>query len=320
VIFASTYDRTVHKYGTRSYRYVALDAGHIAANLLTVARAAGVRCRLEHRFDDEAVASALQLDPNDGGVVLFAECATQLLDTATRMAPAHAPVALPELADDLELTRLSHRLTSWRVLESPGRVPSTPPEPARTPDALPLPAAEPAARDAFEVIGARRSFRAFGDRALELQELSGLLSDAVRRRPPLARERLTDVYVLVRSVDGLAPGVYRYDELAHGLAVVNPGDPSPRVESAGLEQEVLGRAAVVFAFALGNRVGSVDGARDFRTALIETGMFGEGVYLAATARNLGACGVGAFHDDDLAKLLGVTPSARVVHLTAVGPL
>jgi SagB-type dehydrogenase family enzyme len=318
LLFASTYDRTVHKYGTRSYRYVGLDAGHIATNLSLVARAAGVRCRLEHRFDDEAIARALALDPERGGVILFAECGTDLLD-ASQLSRAHAPVALPELADDVELTRLSHRMTSWHVLDAPGRATAAAP-PAAPTSGTPLPTAEPATRDLFEVVSSRRSVRAYAGRAIGLAQLSSVLSDAVRRRPALSRERLTDVYLLVRAVEGLDPGVYHYEESGHALLHVAKGAVASRVEAAGLEQELLGRAAVVFAFALGSRVGAVDGARDFRSALIETGMFGEGVYLAATARGLGACGVGAFYDDELAKLIGVRPDARVIHLTALGEL
>ena len=48
-------------------------------------------------------------------------------------------------------------------------------------------------------------------------------------------------------------------------------------------------------------------------------MIGERVYLEAGARGLGACGVGAFYDDETARLLGIDPAREwAAHFVALG--
>ena len=73
-VTAVTYDRTVSKYDVRSYRYVALDAGHVAANLLLAAAARGLACRPLALFDDAVASTALALDVESEGVLLVVPC------------------------------------------------------------------------------------------------------------------------------------------------------------------------------------------------------------------------------------------------------
>ena len=50
------------------------------------------------------------------------------------------------------------------------------------------------------------------------------------------------------------------------------------------------------------------------------GHLGPNVYLAATALGLGPCGIGAFVDDQLNRLLGVDGrDEATVYLLAIGP-
>jgi hypothetical protein len=61
---------TTAKYGARGYRYTLLEAGHAAQALIQVLGHAGFDCRPFGGFDDQAVASWLDLD--DGVVPLYA--------------------------------------------------------------------------------------------------------------------------------------------------------------------------------------------------------------------------------------------------------
>ncbi len=86
---------------------------------------------------------------------------------------------------------------------------------------------------------------------------------------------------------------------------------------------MLGDAAFVVAVSLSSHAGRVTGARDFRLAMLEAGLIGEGLYLSAAARGLGACAVSAFYDDEVGALLAAPGSApqqsvRVVLLVAMG--
>lgn len=319
-VSAVTFDRTVSKYNVRSYRYVALDTGHVAANLLLAAAARGFDCRPLALFDDEIASGALALDANSEAVLLVVPCvrgsgAPELTSAAER--PLGLP-SLPERADQVELTRLSHRLTSVRLGD--GVLPPRPVAHA-VPSAVPgvgLPTPPALERDLFETIVNRRSFREFSDSPLELPELAAVLL-AASRRPTLRSSPLVELHLLVHRVSGIEPGAYRYSVDRRLLVPLARGERAREIASAGLSQEVLGRAAAVLVWTLAPAAGSFDGTRDYRTAQLEAGFGGENVYLAASALGLGACGVGAFYDDEVDALLasgGDRP--RSVYLQAIG--
>lgn len=350
-VLASTFDRSVHKYHERATRYVGLDAGHLALNLLLAARALGVHCAAQPYFDDARLSAALGIEVDRGGALLAIACGAPSPASRSTV-PAHALPTLPPRADDLELTRLGHALSSWRLLADAAARPLTPVEAARAissgaaarsrPDAaalIPLRPVAPAEDDLFDVIRRRRSVRGFASTPVRLAELGDVLGDAVDARPRFVGDGQVHVHVVTSRVADLTPGVHRYvaaipghtlpdaaappEPTARALQITRRGEFSSDLLSAGLSQEVLGDAAFVVAVSLSNHAGRVTGARDFRLAMLEAGLIGEGLYLSATARGLGACAVGAFYDDEVAALLatpGSVPqeSARVVLLVAVG--
>jgi nitroreductase len=60
-------------------------------------------------------------------------------------------------------------------------------------------------------------------------------------------------------------------------------------------------------------------ARAYRHALLHAGCVGERIYLEAGARGLGVCAVGAFYDDEAARLVASDPSREwIVHFAALG--
>lgn len=315
VVLGATFDRTIFKYDARSYRYVALDAGHVAENLMVAGEALGLPCRLEPHFDDATLAHSVGLVRDGEGALLAVGCGVDRPPPSPTPTPTptpkYGPVELPELADDLELTRLSHALTSWRLAR---RDPATP-----SPDAGLTPAAGPtrAHVDPLGLIRQRRSNRSFAQTSTAREDLDAALGAASRALGALGAPSLVDLFVSVRAVDGLTPGSYRF---ARELALLQPEpDIATRLQSVGLEQEVLGRAAFVVALTLANTAGQVDGPRDFRHALLQAGMAGQALYLEATARGLGACGVGAFFDDEVGELLRPGPTRpRALHLVAIG--
>ncbi len=311
VVLGATFDRTIFKYDTRSYRYVALDAGHVAENLMAAGEALGLPCLLEPRFDDATLAHSVGLVRDGEGALLAAGCGVDRPPRSPTQPPKHGPVELPELADDVELTRLSHALTSWRLARPD---PATPP-----PDAGLTLASGPtrAHADPLGLIRQRRSHRTFDQASTAREDLDAALEAASRALGALGAPSLVDVFVSVRAVDGLAPGSYHF---ARELALLR-AEPAiaTRLQSAGLEQEVLGRAAFVVALTLADTAGQVDGPRDFRHALLQAGMASQALYLEATARGLGACGVGAFFDDEVGELLRPGPTRpRALHLVAIG--
>ena len=67
------------------------------------------------------------------------------------------------------------------------------------------------------------------------------------------------------------------------------------------------------------RIGFPDGDRGYRYANLDAGMLGGRVYLQTVGLNLGCCGIGAYFDDEVSELIGVSPDEElVVYLAAIG--
>jgi SagB-type dehydrogenase family enzyme len=173
----------------------------------------------------------------------------------------------------------------------------------------------------------RRSVRKFGDTPLSLAELSTLLAASAAdpdgrssEDPLLAFTAPLQLYVVVRLVAGLPPGVYRYLPATHSLQPVQAGERARATRDACLDQDFCGFAAVVFVKTVRwQDLYLPDADRGYRYANLRAGVLGEGLYVASTSLGLGACGVGAFGDADVAALVGLDLAAEVpLYLTAAG--
>jgi SagB-type dehydrogenase family enzyme len=173
-----------------------------------------------------------------------------------------------------------------------------------------------------EAIGVRRSQRALLDQPISLEELSRLLHAAqgitqsqgeLRAAPSAGALYPIDLYVAVRKVTSLEPGLYHYAVRGHGLELIKAGDASADVMSAGLAQGQLGQASVCLILAATfQRTRWKYHQRSYRYVLIEAGHVGQNICLAAVSMGLGTCVVGAFLDDDLNTLLGIDGQEEAV--------
>jgi SagB-type dehydrogenase family enzyme len=184
------------------------------------------------------------------------------------------------------------------------------------------PSPAPTAIDRSRLIARRRSIRRFSAAALPLADLSGCLAATTLAVPTFTRALRLDI--VVERVAGLAAGAFHYDAARHALVPTRPGHAGLRTATrgAGLDQDVIGDAAVVLVVSVDRRVIASDplgAGRGYRHGFLEAGLVGERIYLDAVARRLGACSVGAFYDDEAAALVGIDPSREwVVHLVALG--
>jgi SagB-type dehydrogenase family enzyme len=191
---------------------------------------------------------------------------------------------------------------------------------------------EPAGPPLEQVIKSRRSVREYADRQVTLAELSRLLHYSTgvtdRRDPTLAFRSVPssgalfpiEVYPVVFDVGGLAPGVYHYGVAEHQLSLLREGNFRREVFQAALSQEMILRASLVLVLTgLHERVQWKYVDRSYRYLMLEAGHLGQNVYLAATGMGLGPCGIGAYFDDDLNRLLGVDGHEEAtVYLLAIG--
>ncbi len=313
-VLGATFDRTGFKYAQRAYRYVLLDAGHIAQNLWLTARALGLSCALEPYFDDEALLSAVAGDEKQEGTLLVLGCSPGALAGDPTLRPHHEPIDLPESTAGRETARMSHGLTSWKLLEG-ATASSSKRSPAGSKSGVALPKGEAPPGDLFAVIAKRRSVRQMTSEKLALTTLSEVLREAWTGASRLREADLVELHVLAHRVSGLAPGSYRYDAKTHSL--VARQTEAFDVQRAGLDQEALGLSAAVLVWTYGSDLGKLAGPRDFRVGAMQAGLGGQAVYLSATARSLGVCGMGAFYDAEVAPAVG--KGSRPLYLVALGP-
>ena len=305
VLLSAVFRRTGYKYRNRAYRYALADAGHLLENLRLAAHGAGLAARLLPQFDDKLAARALGIDGVEEGVLAVMALHRDGAGTATVVRNNHLIPVQPQGGTPIGVTGVVHLLTSLSA---------APPLPGAG-MTLALPPPVPAGRELYTTIVARRSERRFSSAPLPLAQLSGMLAD-LRQQPQLYGG--IEISIVINRVAGVAPGVYRYTS-GHALQLVRAGNHAGAARSAALSQDAIGEAAAVLVLSSDRERVLAGGARDYRHALIETGLIGERWLLGAVARGLAACPVGAFYDDEAAALIGVDGRRYwVFHFAALG--
>jgi SagB-type dehydrogenase family enzyme len=153
---------------------------------------------------------------------------------------------------------------------------------------------------------------------------SGISADrfgnARRTAPSSGALYPVELYPVVHNVEGVDRGVYHYAYVEHALEEVRAGDFRQRLVDQALQQEFLGQCGVVvFLTQILQRMRPKYQDRSYRYGLVEVGHIGQNLYLAASSMGLGACGVGAFMDDDINDMLGVDGTEEAaIYLVAVG--
>jgi SagB-type dehydrogenase family enzyme len=124
---------------------------------------------------------------------------------------------------------------------------------------------------------------------------------------------------LVNHVEGIQPGFYLLDTGERKFGLVQPGQMTGFMTDACLNQDWLANASVHFLFLSNLRfLDRQWGSRGYRHAMITAGRIGQMIYLGATAMNMGACGIGAFYDDEARAILDLNPNSSLLYLVAAG--
>ncbi len=180
-----------------------------------------------------------------------------------------------------------------------------------------------------EAIQRRRSIREYSGQTVSLEKLSILLHSAygiteashpLRASPSAGAEYPLEIYPVVNRVDGLASGVYHYRPAEHALELIKEGDQRSALLSAtGGQDMVLKANTVVIIAAVFQRTRWRYQDRAYRYVMLDAGHVGQNLYLAATSLGLGACGIGAFPDDEANRLVEVDGEAEaVVYIVSIG--
>lgn len=195
----------------------------------------------------------------------------------------------------------------------------------------PIPLPEPRYESAISLektLLERRSVRSFRDESLNLAETAQLLWAAqgitdeargLRTAPSAGALYPMEVYLVVRKTDGLAPGVYRYLPRSHELESVRAGDFSAPLAAAALGQSSIREAAATIVLAgVYARTRGRYGDRTERYVHIETGHVGQNVALQAVALGLSTVVIGAFQDQDVARVVGMSDGEDPLYIIPVG--
>jgi SagB-type dehydrogenase family enzyme len=131
-----------------------------------------------------------------------------------------------------------------------------------------------------------------------------------------------ETYVVVNSVSGLAPGLYRYLVTEHALLFVRGGSVGSEVADAALGQRMCAESSVTFVWtAVLRRTTARYGDRGLRYIYMDAGHVGQNMYLAATALGYGCCTIGAFLDEKMNEAVGADGKHETtIYAASVGPI
>lgn len=179
-----------------------------------------------------------------------------------------------------------------------------------------------------EALQSRRSVRDFAATPLHLIEVSQLAWAAQGVTDPAGGGRTApsagalyplELYLVAGRVEGLSPGVYRYDPFQHRLEQRSGHDVRVALAAAAFDQSwVAHGAAVVVIAGVEARLARKYGRRAARYMTLEAGHAAQNLLLQATALGLAAAPVGAFDDRAVARELQLQESETPLYLIPIG--
>lgn len=188
--------------------------------------------------------------------------------------------------------------------------------------------------DLRTVIEERKSLRKFDESSsLSFDELSYLLwitqgvkktvqhKATFRTVPSAGARHAFETYLLINNVEGLYPGLYRYIALEHILISVDaPKNIAELIFQASLEQQMIKTCAVYFIWtAMVYRMNWRYNERGYRYLHLDAGHVCQNLYLGAESIGCGACGIGAYLDDEFNAALDIDGEEEfVIYAAAVG--
>lgn len=178
-----------------------------------------------------------------------------------------------------------------------------------------------------EAIARRSSVRSYTEEPLSLDQVSQLLWAAqgithggrLRAAPSAGATYPLELFIVVGSVEGLDPGIYRYEVGNHSLQHYMQGDQRQKLASAALGQNFIAQAPVdIVMCAIYERTTDHYGQRGVRYVHIDTGHAAENLSLQAVALGLATVMVGAFHDDEVSSVLCLNNEMKPLYIIPVG--
>jgi SagB-type dehydrogenase family enzyme len=177
------------------------------------------------------------------------------------------------------------------------------------------------------ILQQRRTHREFAPQGVSLTQVTQLLwaaqgvtsREGYRTAPSAGALYPLELHLIAGQVEGLPNGSYRYDTMHHSLQSEKMGDLRKEIAAAALHQDWIEQApAIVVISAYDARTTKKYGSRGLRYVHMEVGHASQNLLLQAVALGLAAATVGAFDDERLQQLLGLTHEERPLVIHPVG--
>ena len=177
----------------------------------------------------------------------------------------------------------------------------------------------------------RESVRSFAETAISREELGQLLwagngmqvdaiSGPTRTAPSAGGLYPQELFVFAGNVEGLAPGVYRYEADAHALIGIIDGDRRGELARASLNQRFIADApATIIVGGVVERTRAKYGKRGAeRYVYMDAAASAENIFLQATSLGLATLTVGAFDDTQVSELIDSEIEAQPLFIMPIG--
>ena len=178
-----------------------------------------------------------------------------------------------------------------------------------------------------QLLAQRRSVRDYQTATLKLAEIGQLLWAAqgithlqgLRTAPSAGALYPLELYVVTGRIEGLAQGVYHYDPGHHQLIKTSDGDRRDALTQAALSQGWMKPASTIIVFTADyERTTWKYGKRGKRYVHIEVGHAAQNLFLQSESLGLATVVVGAFNDDEVARVLRLPADIQPLLLMPVG--
>ena len=147
--------------------------------------------------------------------------------------------------------------------------------------------------------------------------MSSLLAAALPAPDPIRAQ------VLLTYGPDMDGGIYCYQPQDNSLLFISGGcgDTLTSLGRSCLGQDWAAQAAMSLVLYADLEKGrEMHGPREYRRAMIAAGRAGQRLYLAATALGLGCCGIGAFYDEEVARLALLPEGCQPLYVLSCGPV
>ena len=187
--------------------------------------------------------------------------------------------------------------------------------------------------DVRSAIDNRVSVRRYADSMLSLEELAYLLwctqgvkqitarPVTMRTVPSAGARHAFETYLLIKRVDSLEPGLYRYVATQHALIKLDTSSSiHEKISAACFSQKMVDNSAVTFIWvAILERMQWRYGERGYRYLHLDAGHVCQNLYLAGEAIDVGVCAIAAFEDKDLNTSLSLDGKEKfAIYLASTG--